>query len=99
MSRSWEIEGFLKEANGRLNVDGVSVVELAKPVWLAAFIFSEKRIRHNIARISRASEGMTCPLKICYAAKANSIVGVLGVVKNGRLRHRGQFGAASCGRR
>src|SRR5436190_15667328 len=82
MPNSWEIEGFLKELNGRLDIHGVSAFGLAEHHATPLFVFSETRIRHNIERISRAENAIDCPLKICYAAKANSIVGVLGVVKN-----------------
>jgi len=82
MSKSWEIEGFLQDVKGHLHIDGVSAVGLAEQYGSPLFVFSETRIRQKIARISRAENAMGCPLKICYAAKANSVMGVLGVVKN-----------------
>jgi diaminopimelate decarboxylase len=82
MDQGWEIEGFLEVKNGRLHVDGVSAVELAENYDTPLFVFSESRIRHNIARLKKTAERIACPLKICYAAKANSVMGILRAVKD-----------------
>jgi diaminopimelate decarboxylase len=82
MDQGWEIDGFLKVLNGQLHVDGVSAIELAEKYDTPLFVFSETRIRHNIARLKKAAERITCPLKICYAAKANSVMGILRAVKD-----------------
>ncbi len=81
MSNAWEIENFLSERNNQLFINGVSSVELAKEFGTPLFVFSESRIRHNIERLKKAETAMDCPLKICYAAKANSNMAVLRTVR------------------
>lgn len=81
MSQNWEIEGFLEDKNNQLHIDGVSAIELAERFGTPLFVFSEQRIKNNIERLKRAAEHIDCPLKICYAAKANSVMGILETVK------------------
>lgn len=82
MSQSWEIENFL-EANGhRLHIDGVDTVELVREYGSPLFVFSERRIRRNIERLKRVADVIECPLKLCYAAKAMSTLGILRAVKD-----------------
>ncbi|MGE3466629.1 MAG: hypothetical protein AB7J13_06820 [Pyrinomonadaceae bacterium] len=68
MSEPWEIENFLETKNGRLHIDGIDVVELAREHGTPLFIFSESRIRHNIDRLKKVADVIDCPLKLCYAA-------------------------------
>ena len=82
MPQPWEIENFLEVKNGQLHIDGVSAVDLAKEHGTPLFVFSEKRIRHNIERLKRAESVIDCPLKICYAAKAMSTMAILRAVKD-----------------
>ncbi|MEP7076675.1 MAG: diaminopimelate decarboxylase [Acidobacteriota bacterium] len=82
MTQSWEIEGFLEIQHNQLHIDGVSGVELAKQYGTPLFVFSESRIRHNIDRLKKASEFIDCPLKVCYAAKAMSTMGILQAVRD-----------------
>lgn len=49
MSHAWEIENFLEAKNDHLHIDGVDAVELAREHGTPLFVFSEARIRHNIA--------------------------------------------------
>lgn len=79
---TWQIESFLEIKNNQLSIDGVSTVELAKEYGTPLFVFSEKRIRHNIARLKAVQDVITCKLKVCYAAKANSNMGILRAVKD-----------------
>ena len=81
MSKAWEIENFLSERDNQLFINGVSAVEIAKEYGTPLFVFSEARIRHNIARLQKAEKFIDCPLKVCYAAKANSNMAILRVVK------------------
>ena len=81
MSLPWEIENYLESKNNQLHIDGVSAVELANKYGTPLFVFSENRIRHNIARIKKVESVIGCPLKICYAAKAMSTMGILKAVK------------------
>jgi diaminopimelate decarboxylase len=81
MNPSWTIENFLEEKNNQLHIDGVSAIDLAKEFGTPLFVFSESRIRRNIERLKRAEQVIDCPLKICYAAKANSNMAILRTVK------------------
>jgi len=80
--KGWQVEGFLETVDGRLTIDGVSANDLAREHGTPLFVFSEKRIRHNIDRLKKAGDAVPCPLKICYAAKAMSTMGVLRAVKD-----------------
>ena len=80
--KDWEIENFLAAKNNQLLIDGVSAIELAEKFDTPLFIFSEPRIKQNIERLKRAESVIECQLKICYAAKANSNMAILRVVKN-----------------
>jgi diaminopimelate decarboxylase len=82
MSNDWRRENFLEVKNNRLTIDGVDAVELARAHGTPLFVFSEQRIRHNIERLKRVRDVIECPLKICYAAKAMSTLGILRVVKD-----------------
>ena len=81
MSKAWEIEKFLSEQDNQLFINGVSTVELAKEHGTPLFVFSESRIKYNIARLQKAESVIDCKLKVCYAAKANSSMAILRVVK------------------
>src|SRR5215204_3521365 len=82
MTRYWEIENFLESKNGRLHINGVDAVELARGHGTPLFVYSEPRIRHNIERLKKAGEQIDRPLKLCYAAKAMSTMGILRAVKD-----------------
>jgi D-ornithine/D-lysine decarboxylase len=82
MSNAWEIENFLETKNNHLQIDGVDAVELAREYGTPLFVFSEKRIRHNIDRLKKVQDVIGCPLKLCYAAKAMSTMGILRAVKD-----------------
>lgn len=79
---TWQIENFLDVRDNHLHVDGVDVVELAREHGTPLFVFSESRIRHNIERLRKSAAVIDCPLKICYAAKAMSTLGILRAVKD-----------------
>ncbi|HRH45139.1 MAG TPA: diaminopimelate decarboxylase [Pyrinomonadaceae bacterium] len=78
---SWEIENYLEIKNNQLSIEGVSAVELAEKFGTPLFVFSESRIRHNIARLHEVQNVIDCKLKVCYAAKANSNMAILRAVK------------------
>ncbi|MCC6452898.1 MAG: diaminopimelate decarboxylase, partial [Acidobacteria bacterium] len=82
MSQSWEIENFLEANDHRLHIDGVDTVELVREYGSPLFVFSERRIRRNIERLKRVADVIECPLKLCYAAKAMSTLGILRAVKD-----------------
>lgn len=82
MTQVWEIENFLDVRDGVLHIDGVSASSLAHEHGTPLFVFCESRIRHNIARLQMAGDAIPCPLKIFYAAKAMSTMGILQAVKD-----------------
>src|ERR1041384_6667884 len=82
MTQAWEIENYLEVRNNQLYIDEVSTVDLAEEHGMPLFVFSEKRIRRNISRLRKAAEVIDCPLKICYAAKAMSTMGILRAIKD-----------------
>ena len=82
MNPSWTIENFLEVINNQLHINNVSAINLAGRYGTPLFVFSESRIRRNIERIRRAKSVIDCPLKICYAAKANSNMAILRAVKD-----------------
>ena len=82
MSQAWEIPGYLNTEGGRLHIDGVDAVALAREHGTPLFVYSESRIRHNIERLQRSASVIDCPLKICYAAKAMSTLGIMRAVKD-----------------
>lgn len=80
ISQAWELDGFLKTRNNRLHIDGVDAVALAREHGTPLFVYSESRIRHNVERLKKAASVIDCPLKLCYAAKAMSTLGILRAV-------------------
>lgn len=82
MNQACEITGFLEVRDGLLQIDGVDAVELAREYGTPLFVYSENRIRHNIERLRKSAAVIDCPLKLCYAAKAMSTMGVLRAVRD-----------------
>jgi diaminopimelate decarboxylase len=82
MSEGWEKEGFLEVREGRLHIDGVDAATLSREHGTPLFVFSENRIRHSIARITRGAELIDRPLKVCYAAKAMSTIAILKLIRD-----------------
>ncbi|HSE34459.1 MAG TPA: diaminopimelate decarboxylase [Pyrinomonadaceae bacterium] len=80
LSPAWTIPGFLEVRNQHLSINGVDAVELVKQYGSPLFIFSEPRIRHNIARLQKAAAAVDRPIKFCYASKANSNMAILKTV-------------------
>lgn len=81
MPKAWEIENFLEEKDNQLFIGGASSIELVRRFGTPLFVFSEARIKSNIARLKAAQCVIDCPLKICFAAKANSNMAILRAVK------------------
>jgi diaminopimelate decarboxylase len=84
MAQPWEIDGFLVVRDNQLHIDGVNVVELAREHGTPLFVFSESRIRRNIERLRKSAAVIDCPLKLCYAAKAMSTMGILRAIKDAK---------------
>ncbi len=82
MANGWEIDHFIEARDNHLHVDGVSTPALAAEYGTPLFVFSEALIRRNIGRLARARDLIGCPLKICYAAKANATMAILRCIKD-----------------
>ena len=77
---AWSIPGYLEVRDDHLTVNGVDTLELVKEFNSPLFVFSEGRIRDNIARLQHAAAAVDRPIKFCYASKANSNMAILKVV-------------------
>ena len=62
---------------GVLHADSVSLLDVADSVGTPAYVYSAQAIAAQYASLRRAVPGA----KICYAVKANSNLGVLGVMR------------------
>ena len=79
---AWAIPGYLEAREGRLFIDGADSAELAREFDTPLFVFSERRVRSNVERLKKAAEGVGHPVRFFYASKANSTMGLLGVVRD-----------------
>src|SRR5256885_2400066 len=79
---AWTIPGFLEaRENNHLFIGGADATALSQKFGTPLFVFSESRIRSNIARLQAAANKVDRPIKFCYASKANSNMAVLNVVR------------------
>ncbi len=76
----WAIPKYLEVNNNHLHINGVDTTELVKEFDTPLFVISAPRIRENIARLLEAKKHHP-KLKLCYASKANNVLGVLRVVQ------------------
>ena len=76
----WAIPKYLEVNNNHLHINGVDTTELAKEFDTPLFVISAPRIRENIERLLEAKKHHP-KLKLCYASKANNVLGVLRVVQ------------------
>jgi diaminopimelate decarboxylase len=80
---AWTIPGFLEaRENNHLFISGADATALTYKYGTPLFVFSEPRIRANIARLQAAARKVDRPIKFCYASKANSNMAILGVVRD-----------------
>jgi len=77
---AWSIPGYLEVSDGHLTINGVDTIQLVKEHQSPLFVFSESRIRDNIARLQLARGVVDRPIKFCYASKANSNMAILKTV-------------------
>ncbi len=80
LNPQWTIPGYLEIQNHHLHINGADCVELAREYDTPLFVISVPRIRQNIACLLEAKKHHP-KLKLCYASKANNILGVLRVVQ------------------
>jgi len=76
----WVIPGYLEIRNNHLLINGADSVTLAGEFETPLFVVSAPRIRRNIAHLLEARKHHP-KLKLCYASKANNMLGVLRVVR------------------
>ena len=80
LAPAWTIPAFLEaRENNHLFISGVDALTLTHKYGTPLFVFSEPRIRANIARLQAAAKQVERPIKFCYASKANSNMAVLNV--------------------
>src|SRR6266567_6310297 len=80
---AWAIPGFLEaRENNHLFISGADATALSYRYGTPLFVFSEPRIRANIARLQAAARKVNRPVKFCYASKANSNMAILNVVRD-----------------
>src|SRR5438034_7801796 len=80
---AWTIPGFLEaRENNHLFIGGADATALVYKFGSPLFVFSESRIRANIARLQAAAKEVDRPISFCYASKANSNMAVLKVVRD-----------------
>jgi D-ornithine/D-lysine decarboxylase len=77
----WEIDGYLTIKDNRLQISGADAVALANEYETPLFVVSAPRVRSNIARLAEAAECHS-RVKLCYASKANNLLGVLRLVRD-----------------
>jgi diaminopimelate decarboxylase len=77
---AWTIHGYLEIRNHHLHIHGVDTLKLAEEYDTPLFVISAPRIRQNIARLLEA-QAHHPQLKLCFASKANNLLGVLRVVR------------------
>ncbi|MBS1787222.1 MAG: diaminopimelate decarboxylase [Acidobacteria bacterium] len=77
---AWAIPGYLEVKTNHLHINGVDATKLAEEFDTPLFVISAPRIRHNIASLLEAKTHHP-KLKLCFASKANNLLGVLRVVR------------------
>jgi len=77
---AWAISDYLEVKNNHLHINGLDSLALAEEFDTPLFVVSAPRIRHNIAQLLEARKHHP-KLKLCFASKANNLLGVLRVVR------------------
>jgi len=75
-------ERLLERRDGVLYFDGISLVELASRFKTPLYVLSESRIRSNYRRLAEAFHKRYEKMKIYYAAKANSNISILKIMRD-----------------
>src|SRR5438105_15570345 len=93
---AWAIQGYLEAREGRLFIDGVDTDVLAREHDTPLFVFSERRVRSNVARLKRAAERVKHPVRFFCAATANSTMGPLSAVRGAGMDCEVHSGGELC---
>ena len=78
---AWTIPDYLEARNDQLHINGANSLDLISAYGSPLYVFSEPRIRTNIARLQGGAAVVDHPVKFCYASKANSNMAVLAAVR------------------
>lgn len=76
----WTIAHYLEVKDQRLHINNVDATALAREYDTPLFVVSAPRLRYNIAQLL-AARAHHPRLKLCFASKANNLLGVLRVVR------------------
>ncbi|MGH9844165.1 MAG: diaminopimelate decarboxylase [Blastocatellia bacterium] len=76
----WTIPGYLEIRDNHLTINGADAVALAEEFDTPLFVISAPRIRRNISWLLEARAHHP-KLKLCFASKANNLLGVLRTVR------------------
>src|SRR5438067_12707745 len=80
---AWTIPGFLEaRENNHLFISGADSTALSYKYATPLFVFSEARIRANIARLQASAKQGERRIKFWYACKGNSTLAVLSGVRD-----------------
>ena len=77
---AWSIPGYLEVRDDHLTSMARTLDLVKEQFDSPLFVFSENRIRDNIARLQHAASVVDRPIKFCYASKANSNMAILKIV-------------------
>ena len=77
---AWSVEGHLESIQNQLRINGVIAGTLAEHHETPLFVVSAPQIRRNLACLLEARQHFP-RLKLCFASKANNLLGVLRVVR------------------
>jgi len=75
-------DSWLTVSEGHLCFDGADIVEVAASAETPFYLFSERRLRHNIAGLQEAFGGRSPRSEVYYASKACSNLWFLSVVRD-----------------
>jgi len=71
---------YFENRDGLLYIDGVSVLKLTEEFDTPLYVMSERRIRDNFRRLSKALTERNSKVRIYYSAKANTSLSVLKIL-------------------
>ena len=72
--------GFVRDSEGELTCDGVSLERIARAVGTPVYVYSAARIRERYEAFDRAFAAV--PHLVCYATKANSNLSILKLLSS-----------------
>jgi diaminopimelate decarboxylase len=72
--------GFVRDSEGELTCDGVSLERIARAVGTPVYVYSAAKIRERYEAFDRAFAAF--PHLVCYATKANSNLSILKLISS-----------------